>query len=170
MEGQRGPRLVPRPVAGEIRYDRGEAVLRHVLVEHDEVVEHAHQRNTGGDRRFLVDRHARRAGKAGHLQHAAGLFRDGRAADSGDQTRNARRQKYANSPGHQRCLPPAAAHALLLAVASSGSYHLSDRNAYREASRAIEGSLAAASYYLNWCRLYLPAVPTAGLQRGSLIS
>jgi hypothetical protein len=39
-EGQRGPDFVPRPVAGEVGNDRGEAFLRHVLVEQNEVVEH----------------------------------------------------------------------------------------------------------------------------------
>src|SRR5271165_7576951 len=49
-EGQRGPGLVPRPVAGKIGRDRGEAVLRDVLVEENEVVEDAHQRGPGRDR------------------------------------------------------------------------------------------------------------------------
>src|SRR5438105_66583 len=44
-EGQRGTRLVPRPVAGEIGDDRAEAVLRYVLVEDDQVVEDSHQRD-----------------------------------------------------------------------------------------------------------------------------
>ena len=75
-EGQRSPGLVPRPVAGEIGDDRGKAVLRHVLVEENEIVEDAHQRSAGRDRRFLVDRHARRAGEIGHLQNAALLLRE----------------------------------------------------------------------------------------------
>ncbi len=59
MKDQPGAVLVPRPVAGKVRHDRGEAILRDVLVEHDEVVEHPHHRPFGNDRRFLVDRHAR---------------------------------------------------------------------------------------------------------------
>ena len=38
-----------------------QAVLLDVLIEHDEIVEHAHHRPLGVDGRLLVDRHARRA-------------------------------------------------------------------------------------------------------------
>src|SRR5258708_40129526 len=53
--------LVPAPARGEIGDDRGHAVLLHVLVVHDEVVEHPHDRPQRVDRHLLVDRQARRA-------------------------------------------------------------------------------------------------------------
>jgi len=37
-QGQVGPVLVPRPAGREIGHDRGEAVLLHVLIEHDQIV------------------------------------------------------------------------------------------------------------------------------------
>src|SRR5262245_51636368 len=60
-KSQLGSILVPRPTGGEIRHHRLQRVLRHILLEDDEVVEYAHHRPLGEDRRFLVDRHARRA-------------------------------------------------------------------------------------------------------------
>ena len=45
----------------EIGDDRAHAVLRHVLVEHDQIVEHARHWPVDGLRRFLEHRHARRA-------------------------------------------------------------------------------------------------------------
>src|SRR5947209_20606903 len=39
-EGQLRPLLVPRPAGGQIRHDRGEAVLLHMLVEHHEIVDY----------------------------------------------------------------------------------------------------------------------------------
>jgi hypothetical protein len=63
--------LAPRPAGRQIRDDRGEAVLRDMLVKHDEIIEHAHHRDADRDRRFLVDRHRCRAGEIGHFQDAA---------------------------------------------------------------------------------------------------
>ena len=48
--------------------------LRHVLVVHHEVVEHAHHRALAGDGALLVDRHGRRAVEEIDLHHAAGLL------------------------------------------------------------------------------------------------
>jgi len=50
--------LVPAPAHGEIGDDRGHAVLLHVLVVHDEVVEHPHDWPQRVDRHLLVDRQA----------------------------------------------------------------------------------------------------------------
>jgi hypothetical protein len=39
LKGQRGLVFIPRPGDGEIRHDRAESVLRHMLIEEDEIVE-----------------------------------------------------------------------------------------------------------------------------------
>jgi hypothetical protein len=83
-EGQLRRVLAPRPARCQIRHNRIEAVLRDVLIEDDEIVEHAHYRDTDGDRRFLVDRHARGAVATGHLQNAARLL--GECRRDPDQT------------------------------------------------------------------------------------
>ncbi len=63
------------PSGRQIRQDRGKAVLRHALVEDDEIVETAYQRDLGRDPRFLVQRHARRASNIEHLQAVSGHLR-----------------------------------------------------------------------------------------------
>src|SRR5438105_11636583 len=76
-EAQCGPFLVPRPRGGQIGHDRLRAVLLHMLIEHDEVVEHPHhwpQRRYG---RFLVDRHAGGAVEMRHPENAAWFLRVG---------------------------------------------------------------------------------------------
>jgi hypothetical protein len=55
---------------GEIRHDRLQAALRHVLLVHDNIVEDPHHWAFGCDRRFLVDRHARRAVEKIEFQNA----------------------------------------------------------------------------------------------------
>src|SRR5438874_736357 len=50
--------LVPCPTRRKIRHDRLHAVLLHLLVVHDQVVEHSHRRTHREDGGFLVDRHA----------------------------------------------------------------------------------------------------------------
>ena len=72
--------LVPRPVRGEIGDDRLEAALRHVLFIHNEIIEDAHHRALGGDRRLLVDRHARRAVEEINLEDAPRFLRQNRVA------------------------------------------------------------------------------------------
>jgi hypothetical protein len=67
--------LVPRPVGRQIRDDRLQAVLCHILLIHDEVVEDAHHRPVDRARRLLVHRHARRAVEMGHPQDAALFLR-----------------------------------------------------------------------------------------------
>src|SRR5712671_1561874 len=60
-EPQLGALLVPRPAGGQIRDDRLQAGLWHVLLVHDEVVENTHHRPLRRACRFFEDRHARRA-------------------------------------------------------------------------------------------------------------
>ncbi len=61
FENQRRAILAPRPLDGEIGDNCFEPVLRNMLIEHHEIVEHRHHRPLGDDRRLLVDRHAGRA-------------------------------------------------------------------------------------------------------------
>jgi len=84
-QGQLGPLLAPCPAGGQIGHDRLEAVLRYVLVEHDEVVEHPHHRPLGEDGRFLADRHARCAVGNVHFQNAARFFGECRISASQSQ-------------------------------------------------------------------------------------
>jgi len=100
-KGQPRPLLVPRPTRGEIGNDRLEAVLLHMLIEHDEVVEHPHHRPEGGNRRFLVDRHAGGAVEMRHSENAARLLRLGRLRSSGRGNQQHRgRCKAAKLPPH----------------------------------------------------------------------
>ena len=88
FEGQRFAVFAVAPALGQIGHDRGEAVLRHMLIEHDQIVEHPHHRAQRGDRRFLVDRHRGRAGDERDPQDPAVLLGSGRhGAESGDQQR-----------------------------------------------------------------------------------
>src|SRR5215469_4342261 len=59
-ECQFGAVLVPRPIGGQIRDDRLQAVLRHVLLIQDKIVEDAHHRDLGRIGRLFEDRHAGR--------------------------------------------------------------------------------------------------------------
>src|SRR4029077_4362285 len=67
-----------RPFGGEVRHNRGEAVLRDVLVVHDEVVEHPHHRDLGRICSLFEDRHAGRAVAVINLENTPGFLRDGR--------------------------------------------------------------------------------------------
>ena len=62
--------------SGEVRHDRLQGVLRHMLVEQHEIVEHRHHRRDRRDRHFLEGRHAGRAVAMGDPQHAARLLRE----------------------------------------------------------------------------------------------
>jgi len=68
---QLSPFLVPRPAGGEVGNHRLHAGLRHILSVHDEVIEHPHHRPQRRDRRFLEDRHARRAVKMRECEDTA---------------------------------------------------------------------------------------------------
>src|SRR4029077_12424064 len=48
LEGQLLAVLAPRPARSEVGDDRVQAVLRHVLVEHDQIIEYAHHRTECG--------------------------------------------------------------------------------------------------------------------------
>jgi hypothetical protein len=56
-----------------------------MLLEHDQIVKHSHHRPFGDKRRFLVDRHARRAVGTVHFQDAAGLLSQRRLGRHGDE-------------------------------------------------------------------------------------
>jgi hypothetical protein len=75
LEGEVRPVLAPRPAFGEIRNDRLQAVLLYVRVEHDEVVEHPHDRRHDRDRPLLEDRHVPRAVPVPHLENATLFLR-----------------------------------------------------------------------------------------------
>jgi hypothetical protein len=74
-EGELGSVLAPRPAGGQIGQDRLHAVLFDVLVEHDEVVEHAHHCPRRDGIHLLVHRQARRGVKSVHVQNTARLLR-----------------------------------------------------------------------------------------------
>ena len=76
IEGQFGAVLAPRPARRELRHDRLLAVLAHMLVEEDKIIEHPHHRH---DRRYAAlfeDRHAGWAVAMKHPQDAALLLRE----------------------------------------------------------------------------------------------
>ena len=70
-KGQLCPLLVPRPARRQVGDDRAQAVLLHVLLEHDEVVEHARHRPIDRLCRFLEHRHARRAVEVTEFENTA---------------------------------------------------------------------------------------------------
>ena len=74
LEGQLLVVAAPGPALREIGDDRIHAVLRHVLLEHDEIVENRHEGNVDRIGRALVDRGAARAVAVIHPEDAA-LFR-----------------------------------------------------------------------------------------------
>jgi hypothetical protein len=78
MKGQPDTVLVPRPIGGKVGHDRAEVVLRDVLVEYDEVIEHPHHRPFGHNRCLLVDRRARWAVDDVFFENPAGLLRNRR--------------------------------------------------------------------------------------------
>ena len=75
MERQLLAILAGRPVGGEVRHDRRQAVLRHVLIVHNEVVEHPHHRDLGRIRSLFQDRHAGRAVAVVNFQDPARFLR-----------------------------------------------------------------------------------------------
>ena len=80
-EGERGPFLVPRPAGREIGNDRFEAALLHVLIEHDQIVEHSHRHPLANRVHPIEHRHARRVVPDVHFENAAGFLSERRAAD-----------------------------------------------------------------------------------------
>src|ERR1700724_2724355 len=81
-----------------------------VLVEHHEVVEHRHHRAFRDDRRFLEDRHARRAVAMGYLEDAAGFLRNDRARTQRERQRCEHRRQTPrdSSTGRPHCWFPRA--------------------------------------------------------------
>jgi hypothetical protein len=69
--------FIPTPLCRQIRDDRLRAVLRHLLVEHHQIVEDPHHWPVDGERRLLEHRHAGRAVEMTRMQDAARFLRDG---------------------------------------------------------------------------------------------
>src|SRR6202022_1233828 len=82
LEIERLAVAAPGPALGEIRDDRIHAVLRHVLLVDDEIVEDGHEGNVGRIGRLLVDRGAARGVTMIHSQDTA-LLRLGRGCNTG---------------------------------------------------------------------------------------
>src|SRR6266481_4364599 len=78
------------------------AVLRHVLIVHDEIVENAHHRPIDRDRRFLEQRHARRAVEMGYSQGTVGFLSECTAR--GCERQRAPYQEHAKISSHSICL------------------------------------------------------------------
>jgi hypothetical protein len=57
-EGQLCPVRAPQPGGRQIGHDRIETVLFGVLIEHDQIIEHAHHRSHRESRRLFMDRRA----------------------------------------------------------------------------------------------------------------
>src|SRR5207248_2289460 len=77
LKGEPAVVLIPRPALGQLGLNEFRSVLLFVLIEQSKIVEHAHDRRHGRDRRLLVDRHARRAVAVKELEDPAPLLRDG---------------------------------------------------------------------------------------------
>ena len=80
LEGQIGALLVPRPPRRQIGNNRLQAVLSHMLVEHDQIVEHPHYRQFGVGK-LLEHRQARHTLGVVHPQSAAALLAGCRGRD-----------------------------------------------------------------------------------------
>jgi hypothetical protein len=81
FEAEPGVVGVPGPAFRQLGLDELQPVLLFVLVEQDEVVEHRHHRADSGDRRLLMDRHARRAVAVEEAERPAALLRRRRAGE-----------------------------------------------------------------------------------------
>src|SRR5215471_4470048 len=109
-ERQLGTVLAPRPLRREVGQDRLHCVLRHMLVEQDQIVEDRHHRRNGRDCHFLECGHARRAVAMGDMEHAARLLGERASRPGyGDQQRT-RRRCGTKLERHVSCLPLIAAH------------------------------------------------------------
>ena len=73
-ERYRGAVLVPAPTGRQIRDDRIEPALLHMLVEHDQVVEHRHQRPCGQRVHPVNHRQVRRTVPQMYPEDAASLL------------------------------------------------------------------------------------------------
>jgi len=104
-QGQRSPFLVPRPAGRQIGHDRFKAALLHVLVEHDEIVEHSHRRPLGKRVHAIEHRHARRVVPDVHFENAARFLGECRPSARGRNQQRTRRGKRANVFLHFR-FPP----------------------------------------------------------------
>ena len=104
-ERQFGAVLVPRPIGSQIRDDRLQAVLRHVLLVQDKVVENSHHWDLGRVGRFLEDRHAGRTVPVVDFQNATRLLGRGHLGARNRNEQHARRHKRAKIWFHFVLLP-----------------------------------------------------------------
>src|ERR1700756_5366014 len=104
-----------------------------MLVEHNQVIEHAHHRSEHHNRRLLVDRHAGDASTERHSEDTARLLRQGRVARPWTPERPARYQQ-----AQELCL------------------HLSPPFTARRITRALSRA------YLRRARAYLSSQRLAG--------
>ena len=126
-KSQFGPVLVPRPAGGQIGHYRLHAVLLHVLVKNDEIVEDPHHRPIGQYRRFFVDRHARRAVEDGNSQNATRLLGEGRSVGRDRHQQRTRRCGGTQIVRHLPCLPSF----LDRAPALAGRFYLSSQTSLK---------------------------------------
>ena len=75
LEGELGLVVVPAPRFGEVGNDGVLGVARLGRVERDQIVEHRHERDDGGGRKFLEDRRGGRIVPLEHAKRAARLLR-----------------------------------------------------------------------------------------------
>ena len=99
-ENQLGAFLVPRPAGRQIRDNRLQTGLRHVLLVHDQVVEDMHHRLLGGPRRFLEYRHARWAIEMRQPENPAAFLSLGRPGSRRCHQQSARSDYISNLSGH----------------------------------------------------------------------
>ena len=100
-ESQLGALLVRGPAGGQIWDDRPHAVLRHVLIVHDEIIEDPHHWPQRRSRRLLEERHARRAVEMGDFENSARFLSDCRVCDKQRKRQRTRCREHART-----CLHP----------------------------------------------------------------
>ena len=122
--------LAPGPALGEVGADRLRAVLRDLLVVHDQVVENAHARPQRRAGRLLVQRQARRVVEKRDLQNTAGFLRRGRPRTERKQQR-ARNREPAQYPLHD--------------VSSRCSRESHDRRSRGEAVSIVKATIGSAT-------------------------
>src|SRR6516162_9083688 len=92
LERERKVVAAPGPTVGKLGHDGAQTVLRLVLIIDDQVVENRHRRHVHRERRFFVDREARRRLAMMDVQDAA-VFRLGRlCGESRETSERSRRQ------------------------------------------------------------------------------
>jgi hypothetical protein len=104
-QGQLRALLVPRPAGCQVGDDRIRAVLRHILVIHDQVVEYTHHRPVHRVRRFLEKRDTRRTVEMTNGESAALRLGQGRRRRGHSKQKRTRRRESAKIALHSQ-IPP----------------------------------------------------------------